>query len=302
MTETQLTSRFYLITLQGHPVYVGYTNRPIKQRFAEHKHDKDFGDIEPEITLLDTLSFDFSWDIGVINAYAQQVDDRERELVAEYETQDSVYQKAIGGGQTWADVKHFVWTNHDNPKFTGLADDEILAMVAQANALRRQFLSIIYRTRPAEQGRLGNVIRNTRPAEEVRLRNVINRTKPAEELRLKSIVSGTNPAEQVRLRNVVTNTEPAEQRRVRDLINSTKPTEEVRLKSIVSSTKPAEQVRFMNVISHTEPAEEVRLRNVVNNTKPVEEVRLRNIVGHTEPAEQARLKSIIRNTQTKQEN
>lgn len=143
MTETQLTSRFYLITLQGHPVYVGYTNRPIKQRFAEHKHDKDFGDIEPEIMLLDTLSFDFSWDISVINDYAQQVDDRERELIIEYGTQDSVYQKAIGGGQTWADVKHFVRTHHNNPKFTGLADAEILAMVAQENKVRQYMKSFV---------------------------------------------------------------------------------------------------------------------------------------------------------------
>ena len=116
---------------------MGYTNRPIKRRFAEHKHDKDFGDVEPEITLLDTLSFDFSWDIDVINDYAKQVDDRERELIAEYNTQDSVYQKAIGGGQTWADVKHFVRTNHGNPKFAGLADDEILSLIARENKVRR---------------------------------------------------------------------------------------------------------------------------------------------------------------------
>ena len=143
MTNTQLVSRFYLITLRGQPVYVGYTNRPIKQRFTEHKHDKDFGDIEPEITLIDTLSFDFSWDIGVINGYAQQVDDRERELVAEYNTQDSFYQKAIGGGQTWADVKHFVRTNHNNPKFAGLADDEILTLIARENVTRRYMTNFV---------------------------------------------------------------------------------------------------------------------------------------------------------------
>ena len=137
MTETQLVSRFYLITLRGQPVYVGYTNRPIKQRFAEHKQDKDFGDVEPEVQLLDTLSFDFSWDMDVINSYAQQVDDRERELIIEYNTQNSVYQKAIGGGQTWAEVKHFVRTNHDNPRFAGLADDEILSLIAQENKVRR---------------------------------------------------------------------------------------------------------------------------------------------------------------------
>ena len=143
MTETQLISRFYLITLRGQPVYVGYTNRPIKQRFAEHKHDKDFGDVEPEIKLLDTLTFDFSWDIDVINAYAKQVDDCERELIVKYNTQDSIYQKAIGGGQTWADVKHFVRTNHDNPKFAGLADEEILLLIARENMTRQYMQSFI---------------------------------------------------------------------------------------------------------------------------------------------------------------
>lgn len=272
MTETQLTSRFYLITLQGHPVYVGYTNRPIKQRFAEHKHDKDFGDIEPEIMLLDTLSFDFSWDIGVINGYAQQVDDRERELIIEYGTQDSRYQKAIGGGQTWADVKHFVRTNHNNPKFAGLADDEILTLIAQGNALRRRFL---------------NVINGTRPAEQVRVRNIVNNTKPAEELRLKDVIGGTKPAEQVQLKHV---------------IGGTKPAEEVRLKSVIGSTKPTEEMRLKNIVRHTQPSEEMRLKNIVRHTQPSEEVRLKGVISGTKPVEEVRLKSVIGNTQTKQEN
>lgn len=143
MTNTQLVSRFYLITLRGQPVYVGYTNRPIKQRFAEHKRDKDFGDVKPEIQLLDTWSFDFSWDISVINGYAKQVDDRERELIVEYNTQDSIYQKAIGGGQTWADVKHFVRTNHDNPKFTGLVNEEILTLITRENITRRYMKNFV---------------------------------------------------------------------------------------------------------------------------------------------------------------
>lgn len=143
MTETQLVSRFYLITLRGQPVYVGYTNRLIKQRFAEHKHDKDFGNDAPEIALIDTLSFDFSWDISVINGYAKQVDNRERELIVKYNTQDSIYQKAIGGGQTWADVKHFVRTNHDNPKFAGLADEEILSLIALENIIRQYMQSFV---------------------------------------------------------------------------------------------------------------------------------------------------------------
>lgn len=256
MTDTQLLSRFYLITLRGQPVYVGYTNRPIKQRFAEHKHDKDFGDIEPEVQLLDTLSFDFSWDIDVINEYAKQVDDRERELIAEYGTQDSVYQKAVGGGQTWADVKYFVRTNRDNPKFAGLADDEILSLIAQGNALRRQFLSIIYGTRPTEELRLRRVVNGTRPTEEVRLRNVIGNTTPSEEMRLKSVINNTRPVEEVRLKHIISDTKPAEEMRLRNVIGSVKPAEEMRLRNVISSVKPDGKMRWGNIIDRTQMKQE----------------------------------------------
>lgn len=263
----QLVSYFYLITLEHKPVYVGYTNRPIKQRFAEHKRDKDFGDIEPEITLLDTLSFDFSWDIRIINDYAQQVDDRERELIAEYGTQNSVYQKAIGGGQTWADVKHFVRTNRDNPKFTGLADDEILAMVAQANALRRQFLSVIYGTRPSEEVRLRNVISHTEPAEKVRLRNVINNTIPAEEMRLKSVINNTKPIEEKRLKHIVYDTKPTEEMRLRNVIGGVKTSEGVRLKSVISNVKSDGKMRWGNIIDRTQTKQENQENYHAKHTK-----------------------------------
>lgn len=38
----KITSRFYVIYGDGLPIYVGYTNRTVKQRFREHKEDKDF--------------------------------------------------------------------------------------------------------------------------------------------------------------------------------------------------------------------------------------------------------------------
>lgn len=93
----KIVSRFYLIRLSGEPVYVGYTNRTIKQRFSEHKHDKDFGDIEPTVESLGKLEYDFTWDMDLINQYAREVSDRETELIEEYGTQDSVLQKGLMG-------------------------------------------------------------------------------------------------------------------------------------------------------------------------------------------------------------
>ena len=69
----KIISNFYLIRLDGEPVYVGYTNRPIKQRFSEHKHDKDFGEGEVTLDNLGMLKYDFTWDMEIINSYATEV-------------------------------------------------------------------------------------------------------------------------------------------------------------------------------------------------------------------------------------
>ena len=124
----KIVSNFYLIRLDSEPVYVGYTNRPINTRFKEHLRDKDFGDTEPTVESLGSLEYDFTWDEELINSYAKEVSARETELILEYNTQDSVWQKGTSrslGGQTWANVKYFIRNNRDNPKFRGLPEDAI---------------------------------------------------------------------------------------------------------------------------------------------------------------------------------
>lgn len=134
----KIVSNFYLIRLNGEPVYVGYTNRTIKQRFSEHKRDKNFGDGVVDLESLGKLEYDFTWDMGLINKYASEVSNREAELIKDYGTQDSVWQKGINeniGGQTWADVKYFIKTNRDNPKFIGLSEDSILVYLESSNKI-----------------------------------------------------------------------------------------------------------------------------------------------------------------------
>lgn len=121
-----IKSKFYLIRGDGKPIYVGFTNRPIKERFAEHKADKDFSVYE-NITIekLDELDYEFTWDEDILYKNANEVSVREAQLIVEYVTQDSRYQKAIGGGQVWSYEKWFVKTNKDNPKFVGMSGIEI---------------------------------------------------------------------------------------------------------------------------------------------------------------------------------
>ena len=253
-----LKSNFYLIKVDNTPVYVGYTNRPIKTRFREHLHDKDFGDGKVTVEELDSLSFPFTWDIDTINQYAQEVSHRESELIAEYGTATSVWQKGIHGdigGQVWNDVKHFVLTNKDNPKFRGMKDDVILELVEYQHKMIRY---------------LWNVIAHTNPLEDTRLKNVITNTKPVEDTRLKHVIAHTNPLEDTRLKNVISNTKPLEDTRLKHVIAHTNPLEDTRLKNVITNTKPVEDNRLRSVITHTKPLEDTRLKNVISNTLRVD--------------------------------
>ena len=142
----KIVSNFYLIKVGGKPSYVGYTNRPIKTRFREHLKDKDFGDNLVELENLGALEYDFTWDMELINSYAREVSSRETELIVKYSTKDSIWQKGLGdalGGQNWANVKSFVKTNRDNPKFSGLSEEDIIAYLETSDKVSRYLVNFV---------------------------------------------------------------------------------------------------------------------------------------------------------------
>ena len=235
-----LKSNFYLIRLDNTPVYVGYTNRPIKTRFREHLHDKDFGDGKVTQESLGSMSFDFTWDITLINQYAKEVSDRETELIAEYGTATSVWQKGVNGnigGQVWNDVKHFALTNKDNPKFAGVEEADIVELIAYQKRVKYELQNVIGSIIPKESQRLKDVIGTTKHKEHIRLKNVIGTTKHKEHIRLKSVIGHTMPAETRRLKSVISNTMPAETRRLKSVISKTVPKETQRLQSVINNTR-----------------------------------------------------------------
>ena len=131
-----IKSKFYLIRGDGEPIYIGFTNRPIKQRFTEHKADKDFSGYEKvTIEKLDELNYEFTWNEDILYKNANEVSVRENQLIIEYGTQNSKYQKAIGGGQVWTYEKWFVRNNGDNPKFLGMSEIEIESWIADERAI-----------------------------------------------------------------------------------------------------------------------------------------------------------------------
>ena len=220
-----LKSNFYLIRVDDTPVYIGYTGRHIKARFREHLHDKDFGDGKVTQESLGSMFFDFTWDINLINQYAKEVSDRETELIAEYGTATSVWQKGVNGnigGQVWNDVKNFALTNKDNPKFSGVEEADIVELIAYQKRVKYELQNVIGSIIPKESQRLKDVIGNTKHKEHIRLKNVIGHTMPAETRRLKSVISNTIPKETQRLQSVIGHTIPKDTQRLQSIINNTR--------------------------------------------------------------------------------
>lgn len=232
-----IKSKFYLIRGDGKPIYVGFTNRTIKQRFSEHKKDKDFGDYDKvTIEKLDELSYDFTWDEDILYKNANEVSVREAQLVLEYGTQDSKYQKAVGGGQVWLYEKWFVKTNKDNPKFMGMSGDEIEEWTTLEND-RLKKLSVY--------------IHNTIPIFLSKQKGYICQTMPIYLRKQKSYIGSTISAYLRKQKNYIGIVQPIYLRRQGGYISSTIPIYLRKQKNYIVQTMPIYLRKQKNYISNT---------------------------------------------------
>ena len=234
----KITSRFYVIYGDGEPIYVGYTNRTVKNRFAEHQHDKDFGQYdEVKVKELkdEKLSFDFTWDYKVTCENAEIVSRREAELVNKYHTQGSCYQKADGGGQTWTSEKSFVKSNRNNPKFLGMTTSQVKACLC---------------ARKREGVWLSHFVSHMEPQEKIWLSHFVNHMKPQEQVWIDNFVNSMRPQEQAWLHNFVGNMKPQEQVWLNSFVNHMKPQEQVWIDNFVNSMRPQEQVWLNNFVGN----------------------------------------------------
>lgn len=131
-----IISKFYLIRGERRPIYVGFTNRTIQQRFTEHKYEKDFSEYSTvTVELIDEISYNFTWDEKVLYSNANEVSLHEEQLVDKYGTQNSPYQKAMGGGQVWSYEKWFVHNNKGNPKFINMSGSDIESYIEEEHEI-----------------------------------------------------------------------------------------------------------------------------------------------------------------------
>lgn len=179
----KIVSRFYVIYGDGVPIYVGYTNRTVRKRFTEHKRDKDFsGFLEVKSVELkdEKLSFDFTWNYDETCENADLVSKREGQIVNKYHTQDNVFQKAIGGGQTWAFEKWFVKTNKENPRFTGMSGAEIKARIEKEKVIATDINNFISNMKPQYQVDIHSFVSTMNPQYQVDIHNFVSHMKRRE--------------------------------------------------------------------------------------------------------------------------
>jgi len=247
----KITSKFYVIYGDGIPIYVGYTNRAVKQRFREHKEDKDFSDYEEvhvEELKEEKLVYDFTWNYDQTCKNADEVSLREGQLVQEYNTQDSCYQKADGGGQTWASEKWFIKSNKDNPKFLGMSSEQIKNRIKLEKEVQVDIGSFVSHMKSQYQVDIGH------------------------------FVSNMNPQYQTDIGSFVNSMKSQYQTDISNSVNDMKLQYQVDIHDFVHDMKHQYQTDISHFVSHMQPQYQTDISNFVNNMRPQYQVDIHNFI------------------------
>lgn len=270
--RSSITNIFYAITLDDVPVYVGYTTKTIEWRFKDHLRSKDFGDIRPKIREIGRLDVPISWDKEVIKKSAKLVSDEEARCVEYYNTQGSPYQKYLGGGVVWTNIKFMSVKAYS--RWSHIPIITAIEIMEEAGLTSQRLNSLINLTE--NNIRLMNVIRHTTINLNGRFLNVYN-NRP-----ISDIINGTTYTS--KLGGTIRQT--IHGKRIKDLIRNTEP---VRLHDIVTFT--TSQKSIATTISRT-IGEKTHIRSVISKT--ISGRRIRHVVDMTRA--NTRLKNIIDRT------
>ena len=280
--KDKIVSRFYLITLADKNIYVGYTNRPIKERFREHVKDKELPK-EATVKQIDKLEFEFTWDMVQVNENAKRVSKRENELIAEYGTSSSKYQKGLRdnlGGQTWASVKGFVHSNKDNPQYRGMDSQELLAYLDN------------YRKR---MEKLSHFISNYQDLRLTKLSNFITNYKDPRLDRLKAFISNYKDPRLDKLRNFITDYKDPRLTKLHNFIIHYKDPRLDKLQSFISRYRDYRVQKLANFITDYKDPRLSKLSGFITNYKDPRLDKLRNFITHYQDPRLTKLSNFISN-------
>lgn len=275
-----IKSKFYLIRGDEKPIYVGFTNRPIKQRFLEHKAGKDFSDYE-EVTIekIDELNYEFTWNEDTLYKNANEVSVREARLIIKYGTQDSRYQKAVGGGVVWSYEKYFVRTNKYNPKFRGMSGAEIEEWIElESDRLKK----------------LRNYINHTIPNYLRKQKGYIDSTIPSYLTKQKTYIRNTMSIYLTKQKSYIGLTIPSYLTKQKGYINHTIPSYLTKQKGYIGSTIPGYLTKQKNYINHTIPSYLKKQKSYIGGTMPIYLREQKNYIGGTIPSYLTKQKNYIK--------
>ena len=278
----EIVSRFYLITLAGDNIYVGYTNRPIKERFREHVKDKELPK-EALIKQIDKLEFEFTWDMVQVNENAKRVSKRENELIDEYGTSSSKYQKGLGniqGGQTWASVKAFVHSNKDNPQYAGMDSQELLAYLDN------------YRKR---MGKLSNFISNYKDPRLTKLSNFISRYKDPRLSKLSAFIGSYKDPRLTKLSHFVSGYKDPRLTKLSAFIGSYKDPRLTKLSNFITHYQDPRLYKLSHFISHYQDPRLDKLHYFISNYKDPRLDKLHSFIGSYKDPRLDKLRDFIGN-------
>lgn len=285
----KITSRFYVIYGDHRPIYVGYTNRTVRQRFREHKHDKDFSEydsVEVKELVDEKLSFDFTWDYRQTCENADEVSLREDQLVQQYDTQDSSFQKAYGGGQTWSAEKWFVKSNKDNPKFAGISSSEIKKRLDTKRAISTDIYILVNHIKPQYQVDIGDFVGSMKPQYKVDIGNFVNHMKPQYQVDIGDFVKDMKTQYQSDIYNFVNCMKTQYKIDIANFVNSMNLQYKIDIGSFVNNMKPQYQVNISHFVSHMQYQYKVDIGGFVGNMNPQYKVDIGNFVNHMKWREQ----------------
>ena len=263
------------------PVYVGYTNRTVKQRFKEHLKDKDFSNYSAvRVVELNRYEkdFNFTWDYLIIQKDAEIVDNTERYLISKYGTQNSSHQVMDNGGQNWNDVKHFVLCNRGNPRFEGMTGSEIKRHLKNEKRLKIDLRHFISHVDLQEKNDLSHFINHIDLQEKIDLKNFISHVDLQEKINLESFVGSINPQGKIDLRDFVNRIDSQELINLRNFINNINLREKIDLRNFVSDISPKEKIDLRNFIKTIDPQEKINLKDFIKSIDSQEKINLKHFI------------------------
>lgn len=271
----KIVSKFYVIYGDGIPIYVGYTNRTVKQRFKEHKSDKDFSEYNSvkSIELKDQrMSFDFTWDYSKTCGNANEVSEREEYLVKKYHTQNTCYQKAVGGGQTWAFEKWFVKVNKDNPRFDGMSGAEIKARIEKEKVISADICNFVNNMKTQYKLDMGDFIRNIGSQYKVDISDFVAHMKYNYRVDISTFINNIKPKYQIDIDHFVSTMERCYKVDISGFVKNIKMQYQVDIGNFVNGIKIHYQVDISGFVKNMKIQYQVDIGNFTCHIKIKEKI------------------------------